>query len=169
MAPTGAPAARVTTPTSAPGNKVRRTAGFTLIELLVVVALIAIATATVSLSLRDPAATQLEREAERLAALLETARSEARAAGLAVQWTPVNDDSGDQFRFLGLPERIALPRRWLGDPVAVEIPGARAVTLGPEPLIGAQRIVLQLGQARLLVSTDGLGPFGVSNVAETQP
>ena len=136
--------------------------GFTLIELLVVVALIAIATATVSLSLRDPAATQLEREAERLAALLETARSEARAAGLSVQWSPVSDDTGDQFRFQGLPARIVLPKRWLGDPVAVEIQGARAVTLGPEPMIGAQRIVLFLGQSRMLLATDGLGPFTVS-------
>jgi general secretion pathway protein H len=136
-----------------------------LIELLVVVALIAIATATVSLSLRDPAATQLEREAERLAALLETARAEARAAGLSVQWAPVNDESGDQFRFQGLPARIALPKRWLADPVAVQIQGARTVTLGPEPMIGAQRIVLSLGQSRLQLSTDGLGPFTVSTEA----
>jgi general secretion pathway protein H len=142
-----------------------RAAGFTLIELLVVVALIAIATATVSLSLRDPAATQLEREAERLAALLETARAEARAAGLSVQWAPVNDESGDQFRFQGLPARIALPKRWLADPVAVQIQGARTVTLGPEPMIGAQRIVLSLGQSRLQLSTDGLGPFTVSTEA----
>ena len=158
-----APAAKATTPILVRGNKVqRRVAGFTLIELLVVVALIAIATAMVSLSLRDPAATQLEREAERLAALLETARTEARAAGLLVQWMPVHDDSGDQFRFQGLPERIVLPRRWLGDPVAVEIQGARSVTLGPEPMIGAQRLVLFLGQSRMLIATDGLGPFTVS-------
>jgi general secretion pathway protein H len=46
--------------------------GFTLVELLVVVALIAIASGLASLALRDPAASQLEQEASRLAALLES-------------------------------------------------------------------------------------------------
>jgi general secretion pathway protein H len=40
--------------------------------------------------------------------------------------------------------------------------GARAVRLGPEPLIGAQRIVLNLGDQRLVLATDGLGPFAVA-------
>lgn len=121
--------------------------------------LIAIAAAAISLSLRDPASAQLEREAERLAALFESARAEARAAGLEVNWTPVSDDSGDQFRFVGLPEKLQLPRRWLGEAVAVEIVGARTVQLGPEPLIGAQRLRLRLGAQNILLVTDGLGPF----------
>ena len=46
------------------GGRVRvHRRGFTLIELMIVVALIAIASAVVSLALRDPAATRLEREA----------------------------------------------------------------------------------------------------------
>ena len=65
-----------------------RQAGFTLIELLVVVALIAIASSVVSLAMRDPASTRLEHEAARLAALLESARAEARASGLAARWEP---------------------------------------------------------------------------------
>lgn len=134
--------------------------GFTLIELLVVVALIAIATATLSLALRDPAGAQLEREGERLAALFETARAEARAAGLAVQWQPVAEDAQAHFRFTGLPGKMQLPQRWLGEPLAVEIGGgARAIVLGPEPVIGAQRLRLSLGSQRLLLATDGLGPF----------
>lgn len=139
----------------------RREHGFTLIELLVVVALIAIAAATVSLGLRDPAAAQLEREGERLAALFESARAEARAAGLLVRWRPVADNSsGAQFRFEGLPARMALPSRWLGEPVAVEIlGGAGAVVLGPEPVIGAQRLRLSLGSQSLTLATDGLSPF----------
>lgn len=136
--------------------------GFTLIELLVVVALIAIATATVSLSLRDPAAAQLEREAERLAALFESARAESRAAGLSVQWRPLVDAAdGAQFRFEGLPAGIELPQRWLGEPVAVEIAGARSVRLGPEPVIGAQSLRLRLGAQSLRLSTDGLAPFQI--------
>ena len=43
--------------------------------------------------------------------------------------------------------------------------GARAVVLGPEPLIGAQRIVLRLDDQRLTLATDGLGPFVVEPTA----
>ena len=75
-------------PTSAPGSpeplapRQRQThsgtqRGFTLLELLVVVSLVALATAGVSLALPDPAATQLEREAQRLTALLEAGRAQA--------------------------------------------------------------------------------------------
>jgi general secretion pathway protein H len=160
------PAAKAMTPTSAPGSKQRcaRAAafarGFTLIELLVVVALLAIASASIALAMRDSAATRLEREAERLIALFESARAEARVSGLSVVWVPVQDSSGDQFRFVGLPPGVQLPRRWLGDAPVVEIAGnSGAIRLGPEPLIGAQQLALRLGDRRVLLSTDGLAPF----------
>lgn len=140
-------------------------AGFTLVELLVVVALIAITSATISLALRDPAELQLQREAQRLAALLETARAESRASGLSVQWIPKGLKTGDDFRFEGLPKTIKLPTRWLGDPVAVQIENATALnpglSLGPEPVIPAQRMRLQLGNQRLVLGTDGLGAFDI--------
>src|SRR5215203_3845180 len=68
------------------GSSIRRALGFTLIELMVVVAVIAIATAVASLALRDPAQSKLEHEATRLASLLESARAEARASGVAARW-----------------------------------------------------------------------------------
>jgi general secretion pathway protein H len=153
------------TPTSAPGSKTRRAGapaarGFTLIELLVVVALLAIASASIALAMRDSAATRLEREAERLVALFETARAEARVSGLPVAWLPVQDASGDQFRFTGLQPGVQLPRRWLGEAPVVEIGGRNgSIRLGPEPLIGAQQLSLRLGEHRVLISTDGLAPF----------
>jgi general secretion pathway protein H len=143
---------------SAPGSDRR---GFTLIELLVVVALIAITSATITLALRDPTALQLEREAQRLAALLETARAESRASGLAVRWVPQGRKTGEDFRFEGLPPTIRLPSQWLGEPVAVQIENAPALSLGPEPIIPAQRLRLQLGQQRLLLGTDGLAGFEI--------
>lgn len=139
--------------------------GFTIIELLIVVALIAVASSVVSLALRDPAATQLEQEAVRLSALLESARAEARASGLPVRWeiTQADDESGQiqqaGFRFVGLPPEAKLPNRWMSSEVSAQIVGAGAVQLGPEPLIAAQRIVLHLQQQQISVATDGLAPF----------
>lgn len=140
----------------------RRAAGFTLIELLLVVVLIAVASAVASLSLRDPAATRLEQEASRLVALLEAARSEARATGLQASWEPRAAKMGTEgFRFVGLPASSQLPTRWLTPGVTADVPGARGIVLGPEPLIGAQRIQLRLDKQRLWLSTDGISPFVV--------
>ena len=134
--------------------------GFTLIELLVVLVMIAIASAVASLALRDPAATRLEHEAARLVALLEAARTEARAAGLPASWEPSPEQAGAEgFRFVGFPPSSRLPSNWLTPGVPAEVSGARAVVLGPEPLIGAQRIVLRLDDQRLTLATDGIGPF----------
>lgn len=157
------------TPTSAPGSEPRRagraTGGFTLIELLVVVALVAIVSATITLALRDPTEQQLEREAQRLAALLEAARAESRASGLAVRWYPKGLRTGDDFRFEGLPRTIQLPTRWLGEPVAVQIENANVanpgINLGPEPIVPAQRLRLRLGDKLLVLGTDGLSAFDV--------
>jgi general secretion pathway protein H len=141
-----------------------RSTGFTLIELMIVVALIAIASGLVSLSLRDPSATRLEREAARLAALLESARAEARASGLAVRWVPrTAGTDGQDFRFVGLPSANPLPQNWLTTGVSANVVGATALVLGPEPLIGPQRVVLNLEAQHLTLATDGLGPFVVSN------
>lgn len=147
--------------------------GFTLIELLVVVALIAIASATVTLALRDPAAAMLDREAVRIAALLESARAEARASGVAARFelrTGQNERSfaagemaGAPFRFIGLPDAARVPARWLDESTSAEVIGATALILGPEPILPAQRLLLRLGDHRVVVATDGLGPFRVTD------
>ncbi len=145
--------------------------GFTLLELLVVVALIAIATAVVSLSLRDSAQSTLERDAQRLASLLETARAHARANGVPAQWRT----NSQGFSFEGLP-RSNLPTMWLADTTRAYV--AAPILLGPEPLIGPQAVALSHSAhagRTLWVVTDGLRPFAVQStphnpaLAQRQP
>lgn len=162
-------------PISARGNETlsraaarARARGFTLLELMVVVTLIAIVSALASLALRDPDSTQLEREATRLAALLESARAESRSLGVEVRWMPGGSStSNEDFHFAGLPSSIPLPTRWLDADVQAQAllpngaPSPLGVVLGPEPIIGAQRIVLSLRDQRLTLVTDGLSPFAI--------
>lgn len=148
-------------PTSAAGNKRPGRAaarGFTLIELLVVVAIIAIGSAGVMFAVRDSAFSQLEREALRLAALLEAARAQSRASGQPVRWTAVEGG----FRFEGAVAGT-LPQGWLSGDVQVQ--GTPSLVLGPEPIIGPQAVVLGSAAVpgrQLRVATDGLRPFQVS-------
>jgi len=145
----------------------RRHQGFTLLELMVVVALLAVVVGMASLSLRDSAAARLDEEATRLAALLEGARARSRAMGVEVDWQPLSDAPG--FRFVGLPDSVHLPDRWLDEGTHAEVVGAASLVLGPEPIIGAQRVVLSLGERRVVLATDGLAAFAPLAPLEDPP
>ena len=164
-------------PTSAAGNKRRlhhvlspgraaRPAGFTLIELLVVIAIIGIAMAGVAFAIRDTGQAVLDREAERLAALFESARAQSRASGVPVRWH-LTEQGG--FIFEGA-DPGALPTHWMADGITVQGMAANGVRvniiqLGPEPIIPAQQVAIAAQSVpgrSLLVSTDGLRPFAVS-------
>lgn len=157
-------------PTSVVGNKRLRSLplGFTLLELLVVLALIAVATSVVSLSLRDSAHSALQRDAERLAVLLETGRAQARANGLPVIWRTQEDllNNIQSFVFEGLPPP-GLPKSWLAKSTRAN--AGSAIILGPEPLIEPQGVVLSVIHSpdlTLWVVTDGLRPFKVQSARE---
>ena len=135
---------------------------FTLIELLVVIAIIALTASLVAVALRDGAEQRLERDAVRLTVLLETARAESRASGMPVWWAPAADAEAPGFHFVGLATSQPMPAVWLDEGVQARVDGAARLQLGPEALIGAQRVLLRLGDRRLAVATDGLGPFEVT-------
>ena len=147
--------------------------GFTLIELLLVVSLIVMVSAGVGFAMRDAGQNQLEREAQRLVALLESARAQSRATGVPVYWQA----GASGFEFTGLPPARAatespsvdttasestgqaLITPWLSEGISVL--GAEVVTLGPEPIIERQQILLSLGSRSLRITTDGLRPFTI--------
>jgi general secretion pathway protein H len=69
---------------------------------------------------------------------------------------------------LGLPPVLWFSLSWLEFEVRVEVIGGRSIVLGPEPVIGAQSVMLRLGDRQIVIGTDGLGPFTVFN-GETTP
>jgi general secretion pathway protein H len=155
----------------------QRQQGLTLLELLVVLAIIGLAMAGVSLSLRDSNQTQLEREAQRLVAVLEAARAQSRTNGIALIWQATPE--GFVIRPALAPNPIATRNEtWLtagtqamvitASASANNIAPANLVVLGPEPILTPARITLRVaapnnGQAApaLAIGTDGLRPFQV--------
>ena len=164
----------------AAGNKhpTRAARGLTLLEMLVVVAIIALGTLGVSLALRDNN-NRLDREAQRLAALLDAARAQSQATGVPVLFRV----SENGFVFEGLPvnntnavSNTDIPptlQTWLYADTSAQIiritnaSPANALLLGPEPLIPAQalRLISRESGAQLLLRTDGLRGFQVSSGA----
>jgi general secretion pathway protein H len=157
---------------SAPGNSriaaAAGAAGFTLLELLLVLAIVAMAAGGVAFSLRNLGQTQLEREAQRLIAMLESARARSRASGLPIYWQATENG----YVFVGPPMPVAAsadapvqtgqwqPQMdWLE--AGVTAASAPRVLLGPEPIIAPQQIELRQGDNRVRIATDGLRPFAV--------
>lgn len=144
-----------------PASQLRTQRGLTLLELLMVLTVAAMATAAISLSLRDPDQRALQREGERLAALLESGRAWSRSSGQVLRWTA----GPEGFAFEGHTPKRA-PEAWQTPGIEVQWTQvaqaqAQALVLGPEPIIAPQAITLRLRQQQLTLSSDGLRAFEV--------
>jgi general secretion pathway protein H len=158
----------------------QRQQGLTLLELLVVLAIIGFSVAGVSLSLRDSGQTQVEREAQRLVAVLEAARAQSRTSGIALIWqaTPEGFVIRPAIPASTTNTMAARTEKWLsiGTQAAVTTAApstnntaqANLVVLGPEPILTPTRITLSVAAANsakpatlLSIGTDGLRPFQV--------
>jgi general secretion pathway protein H len=148
----------------------QRQQGLTLLELLVVLAIIGFAMAGVSLSLRDSSQTQLEREAQRLVAVLEAARAQSRTSGIALIWqatpegfvirpalstnpTQVNNAAITSAAGNAVSPIATRTETWLviGTQASVSTAAppnnntpANLVVLGPEPILAPARITLSV-------------------------
>ena len=154
---------------------VRRTAraggqrGFTLIELMVVVLIVALASGMVVFSLRDTQGIALEREGQRLAALLEYARAQSRLQGTPVRWRVTRNG----FALEGLNKPVP-EQPWLSQDTrvldvlprnqSIDSASLAALALGPEPVLSPQSVLLGSGQTpgnTVRVATDGVRPFAI--------
>ena len=149
--------------TSAAGSRATHR-GFTLLELLVVLVIVALVSVGVGFSMRDTSQVQLDREAERLAALLESARARSQVSGVPVRWRA----QAGGFRFEGLAA-TELPQQWLDPDTRAVNPADPAqeatLLLGPEPIIGPQSVVLasrSQNDRRVRLATDGVRPFAIA-------
>jgi general secretion pathway protein H len=152
----------------------QRQQGLTLLELLVVLAIIGFAMAGVSLSLRDNAQTQVEREAQRLVAVLEAARAQSRTSGIALIWQATAEGFVIRPALATNPTQVnsaamALAAGNAASPIATRtetwlVIGTQAsvstaapsnnntapanlVVLGPEPILAPARITLSVAAA----------------------
>ena len=154
----------------------QRQRGLTLLELLVVLAIIGITLAGVSLSLRASPQVKLEREAQRLVAVLEAARAQSRTSGVPLMWQAHAEGfSIAPTKPFAQKPHTPTPRTeaWLtaGTQATIDSPTPSAVMLGPEPILAPTRITLRLvdtsnaqAASEVRVGTTGLAPFRVEPI-----
>jgi general secretion pathway protein H len=156
--------------------------GFTLIEMLVVVAMLAILSVSVVLSLRSSNSSALHTEAERLRSLLLLALDESRVTGSPIVWTATqdsyrfaaaggNEDTG--FADVLIDERLRSRR--LENEVRIAMvkndahssdSGGKVVLKGmaPPPF----SISLHDGSSSLLIEGSTIGTIGIREPGDTR-
>lgn len=128
--------------------------GFTLIELMVVAALLSILAGAASVALQA-LPKPVEKDAQRLAAVLDAQRAKSRSSGQSIFF----QSEGNRFR---MHRGSAVTTERLSAGTTLE---PARIKLGPEPVIDPQRVLLsdESGNTRAVI-TDGVRPFYVETV-----
>ena len=158
-----------------PAFRVQRQRGFTLIELLVVLVIIGVTLGLVSLNAMPSQQQSLEKEAQRIALLLQLARDEAIVRNRQVafeadperyrflvrneqQWQPVTQDDLLRER----PFKLAPVLLTLDPPLnAGAGTGPFRITFGREPVDKPFVLTLSSGATSVAIRADGIGHFAV--------
>lgn len=145
-------------------------AGFTLIEILVVLVIIGIIVTLAAVRFGGNDVDTLQREAERLSLLLETARDEAIASGASLGFSP----AAHNYRFvkqdatahwLALEDNEVLRPRPLPEVVSLENPRVNLqplasdgyIVFAPSGVNAPFTLTLRAGDATRQLSADALG------------
>lgn len=144
-----------------------RARGFTLLEMLVVVAIAAVLAASVVALAWPNDSLTAEREARRLAALLELATAESRASGESIAWRPEpvgysfsrRNRDGDWEAF---PASEPLGPRTIPDGITLR--GAEPVILHPYGLSSPMKVTIVAGERSFAVQGGVLGRFSVARL-----
>jgi general secretion pathway protein H len=163
---------------SVSAKALRRVSGFTLVELMVVMVIIGITLGLATLNAMPSPRQDLQKEAQRIALLLQLARDEAIVRNRLVsfeadpqryrflvrnetRWDPVtNDDLLREREFKNAPLQLVI------DPPSAGGTGAGAgnplrITFGREPVDKPFVLTLASGEDHVAIRADGVGHFTV--------
>ena len=156
-----------------PAMRTARTRGFTLVELLVVMVIIGLTLGMATLNAIPSPRQDLDKEAQRLALLLQLARDEAIVRNRLVAF----EANGDRYRFMVrgdagwepvtrddlLREREFKnsPLQLILEPTSTGNPDMLRITFGREPVDRPFVLTMAKGGNTVAIRADGVGHFTV--------
>jgi general secretion pathway protein H len=154
-------------------NAVRKVSGFTLVELMVVMVIIGLTLGLATLNAVPSPRQDLQKEAQRIALLLQLARDEAIVRNQLVtfeadptryhflvrnetSWAPITkDDLLRERSFKNAPLQLLL------DPPSAGVANPLRITFGREPVDKPFVLTLASGDNSVAIRADGVGHFTV--------